>query len=174
MGGILGWECEFLPRIIQQMDRPSSRNPCPSYTAGYEGHMSIKWKTVGGNGQLDLFAKHTQNFGGRGGGACELGLKETGNSLSRNFSYRAVGPPPVFYSSIIVYITIGGESAVHKPAPLKIRTTNMTCPVPIFFCSLSGGEIRWCSKKKSATKHRLWDQIQYQNSPTRQSANIIK
>ncbi len=60
--------------------------------------LCIKWKTVGGNGQVDLLAQHTQNRGGRGGGrACELRVeKEAGKSLSRNFSYRAVGPPPAY------------------------------------------------------------------------------
>jgi hypothetical protein len=53
--------------------------------------LCIKWNTVGGNGQLDLLAKHTQNCGG---GRASWGLKEAGNSLSRNFNYRAVGPPP--------------------------------------------------------------------------------
>ncbi len=48
-----------------------------------------RWE--GGNGQVDLLAKHTQNCGRReGGGRASWGLKkEAGNSLSQNFSYRA-------------------------------------------------------------------------------------
>jgi hypothetical protein len=54
-----------------------------------------KWRTVGGNGQIDLLAKHTQNRGGREGGVrVSWGLKEAGNSLARNFSDRSAGPPP--------------------------------------------------------------------------------
>ncbi len=48
-----------------------------------------------GNGQVDLLAKHTQNSGGKEGRgrACELGVE--GNSLSQNFSYRAVWSHPL-------------------------------------------------------------------------------
>ncbi len=49
---------------------------------------------MGGNGQVDLLAKHTQNREGReGGGRVSWAMEEAGNSLPRNFSYRAVGPP---------------------------------------------------------------------------------
>ena len=50
---------------------------------------------MGGNGQVDLLAKHTQNRRGReGGGRVSWAMEEAGNSLPRNFSYRALGPPP--------------------------------------------------------------------------------
>jgi hypothetical protein len=50
---------------------------------------------MGGNGQVDLLAKRTQNRGGReGGGRVSWAMEEAGNSLPRNFSSRAVGPPP--------------------------------------------------------------------------------
>ncbi len=52
----------------------------------------IKGKTVGGNGQADLVAKDTQNRGGRErGGRVSWAMEEAGDSLPRNFSYRAVG-----------------------------------------------------------------------------------
>ncbi len=43
---------------VQQMDRPSSLILCPSFRS-----LRINWKTVGGNRQMDLLAKHTQNRG---------------------------------------------------------------------------------------------------------------
>ncbi len=48
---------------------------------------------MGGNGQVDLLAKHMQN---RGGGGGSRWLKGAGNSFARNFSVKGVGPPPVF------------------------------------------------------------------------------
>ncbi len=75
----------WLPRIIQQM----SRNLWSSDS------LSIKWKTLGGNRQVDLLAQLTQNRRGRGGwwGHVSWGLEEAGNSPSWNFSYRAVWLP---------------------------------------------------------------------------------
>jgi hypothetical protein len=37
---------------------------------------------------------HAESRGVEGGGRVSWGLKEAGNSLSRNFSYRAFGAPP--------------------------------------------------------------------------------
>ncbi len=58
--------------------------------------LCIKWNFMGGNEQVDLLAKRTQNRGGReGGGRVSWAMEEAGNSLPRNFISRAVGPPPV-------------------------------------------------------------------------------
>jgi len=44
---------------------------------------------------------HAESRGDGGGGGVSWGLKEAGNSLSRNFSYRAVGPPHGVHYTIL-------------------------------------------------------------------------
>ncbi len=96
-----------LPRIIQQMDRSSSRNLCMSFVTGVSLKDGGREWTFWTMTCRFISQAHAESRGEGGWGRVSWRLKEEGflwsgwgeikiiniNSLSRNFSYRAVGPP---------------------------------------------------------------------------------
>jgi hypothetical protein len=64
---------------------------------------------------------HAESRGEGGGGRVSWGLKEAGNSLSRNFGYRAVGPPPG-YEGYIMHILQSTGLNINDAQRQKILT----------------------------------------------------